>query len=239
MNKKSLIFIIFAFAILFLSCQKKVKKHDQVLRISFLEGGVQSLHPLHILNCDAVTISKSLFEGLTRINLEGEPELAIAKKIEVSSCGKKYHIFLHATKWSNGAPLTSHHFVQAWRNAIVSKASLYGKRFFPIKNAQKAFKGECSEEDIKLYCPNDLEMEVELENPTPHFLRLLAIPAYGPLYSNNEEEPSVFNGPFLLEKLNIESQIVYCPPLRSSSFFRRKLEYKPKKGEINETAKMG
>jgi len=34
-------------------------------------------------------------------------------------------------------------------------------------------------------------------------------------------------------------EAVYCSPLRSSIFFRRKLNYKPKKGEINETTKMG
>jgi len=43
----------------------------------------------------------------------------------------------------------------------------------------------------------------------------------------------------LYDKCYKHNKVLYCSPLRSSSFFRRKLKYKPKKREINESEKMG
>jgi oligopeptide transport system substrate-binding protein len=147
------------------------------------------------------TLFKSLYEGLTRINLDGKVELALAKKIELSKCKTKYIIYLRSSKWANGKKLTASHFVEAWKLAIKPNTKcVQPYRFFPIKNAEKIFQGKLSIEKIGLFAPRKDKIVIYLEHLTPYFTQLLADPIYSPMYDFLDNNNYIFNGSFVIEK---------------------------------------
>ncbi len=208
MNKKVCYkFVFLVFLVIACGCQKNVK-NNQILKINFLQGRPESFHPHLIFSGHSMTFCKALFEGLTRINLQGDVELAIAKEIQVSVCGKKYTITLHKTNWSNGEEVTSKHFAQALKNAIsLGSKCIRKERLFILKNGKKFFMGETSIENLGVYTPSNNLLIIELENPAPYFLQLLADPLFSPIYNDSELEPTVFNGPFLLRELDMNKKI--------------------------------
>ena len=60
----------------------------------------------------------SVFEGLTRLDPEGNPEPAMAENIEVSEDELTYTYTLRDAEWSNGDPVTAQDFEFAWKWAI-------------------------------------------------------------------------------------------------------------------------
>ena len=186
-------------------------KNEQTLRLSFTDlprtfdprlGGDQT----------SCTLLKMLFEGLTRINKNGKPELALAESIAVSNDLKKYTFRIRKCFWSNGELITAYDFEYAWKKIIspqFSTAFMYF--FYPIKNAKKANESKCAVEDVGIQALDSTTLEVELENPTPEFLELTAHTLYSPVnhildkrhpnWGSGAEEKYVCNGPFMIKKL--------------------------------------
>lgn len=186
-------------------------KNEQTVRLSFTDlprtfdprlGGDQT----------SCTLLKMLFEGLTRINKNGKPELALAESIAVSNDLKKYTFRLRKCFWSNGEPVTAYDFEYAWKKIIspqFSTAFMYF--FYPIKNAKKANENKCPLEEVGIQATDSATLEVELESPTPEFLELTAHTLYSPVnhsldkrhpnWGAGEEEKFVCNGPFMIKKL--------------------------------------
>ncbi len=210
MNKKIIQFFLFlSIFTLEISCQKQpIPSKEQFLKINFLEGLPPFFHPHLSSDTNGSTLCKALYEGLTRINLEGKAELALAKKIELSPCKKKYTISLKPSTWSNGVPLKAKHFVNAWKTAM-AKGSKCGRvsHFFPIKNAEKVFKGELPIEKVGVYSPADNFLVIELEHPVPYFLKLLSDPIFSPIFDFVKEKQTVFNGPFVIKNPKDNKQI--------------------------------
>ncbi|MCX6989888.1 MAG: peptide ABC transporter substrate-binding protein [Chlamydiae bacterium] len=186
-------------------------KNEQTLRLSFTDlprtfdprlGGDQT----------SCTLFKMLFEGLTRINKNGKPELALADSIAVSNDLRKYTFHLRKCYWSNGDLITAHDFEYAWKKIISPKFSTAFMYFFyPIKNAKNANEHKCSIDEVGIQVLDDETLEIELENPTPEFLELTAHTLYSPVnhsldrrhpnWGSGEEEKFVCNGPFMIKKL--------------------------------------
>lgn len=186
-------------------------KNEQTLRLSFTDlpktfdprlGGDQT----------TCTLLKMLFEGLTRINKNGKPELALAETIHISQDLKTYTFFLKKSFWSNGDIITAHDFEYSWKKIIsplFSTAFMYF--FYPIKNAKLATEGKCSIDDVGIWAIDKSKLVIELENPTPEFLELTAHTLYSPVnnemdrkhpnWGSGEEGKFVCNGPFMIGKL--------------------------------------
>ncbi|MBM3207562.1 MAG: peptide ABC transporter substrate-binding protein, partial [Chlamydiae bacterium] len=205
---------------------KNKLKNEQTLRLSFTDlprtfdprlGGDQT----------TCTLLKMLFEGLTRINKNGKPELAIAESVEISKDQKKYLFRLKKCLWSNGDQITAYDFEYAWKKIIsplFSTAFIYF--FHPIKNAKIANEGRCSLDDVGIRALNNDTLEVLLENPTPEFLELTAHTLYSPVnheldkrhpnWGSGEESKFVCNGPFVIKKLipglnaTFVKNVLYC-----------------------------
>lgn len=171
------------------------------LKINLPEGDPPSLHPHLGVDIRGRTLGKALFEGLTRLNKTGQPELAAAEKVEVSPSFSQYVFTIRAHHWSNGEPVTAYHFEQAWKKAI-RPDSLCARSdlFYIIKNAKKAKLGQASLEDIGVKALDEKTLLVVLEHPGPYFLNLVSHPIFSPLPNSNIKEPDVFNGPFNIGK---------------------------------------
>ena len=193
--------ILFAFPLLFSSCETTRDDKMQTLRLNFQAGDVHSLHP-HILenHLHGRALGKALFEGLTRINPEGKVELAGAESVEVSPDKTQYTFILRNQKWSDGTPVNAYQYEQAWKRAIApgsdcARADL----FYMMKHAKQVKKGNISLDKFGVKALNEKTLFVELDFPSPYFLEAVAQPLFAPLIEL-EGEPTHFNGPYVVEQ---------------------------------------
>ena len=171
-------------------------------------GDPQTLDPRKARDLKSLTLSRMLFEGLVRMDQNERAELALAKSVDLSSDLKKYTFHLRSSEWSNKDKVTAFDFVYAWKK-VLSPDFLSDLAFhlYVIKGAKEAKEGKLSLDEIGIYALDEQTLVVELENPTPYFLSLLAIPVFFPVNKAVDEKNScwaqkvatyVCNGPFQL-----------------------------------------
>lgn len=210
MKRVFLILFCTMVSFLFFSCGKKnMNSKSKILKTSSTLT-CHSFHPQKTLDAADATICKALYEGLTRVDLKGNVDLALAEKVEISSCKKIYTFTLRFSKWSNGKAIVSKHFTEAWKTALDPKNGItrQARKLFIIRNAKQIYEGNLTANDLAVYSPNDQTVVVELEHPAPYFLQLLAEPVYSPIFDINEAEPTIFNGPFNVEQFEIDKKLV-------------------------------
>lgn len=187
-------------------------KNEQTLRLSFTDLP-RSFDPRIGGDQTSCTLFKMLFEGLTRTNKNGKPELALAETITVSSDLKTYTFKLRKCFWSNGDCVLAYDFEYAWKKIISPHFSTpFMYFFYPIKNAKRASEGVCSLDDVGIKAIDTFTLEVTLEHPTPEFLELTAHTLYSPVnhvldqrhpsWGSAQEEKFVCNGPFMIKKFH-------------------------------------
>ncbi len=199
--------------------QPEQPKSEQVLRLNnFTEPN--NMNPGAATDIYSHNVLLQIFEGLTRINKDGEPEKAMAQDIIVSADLLTYTFKLRDNaKWTNGDPVTAEDFAYAWKWALDPKnGSEYAYQLYYIKNAEKAYKNELPADQIGIKVVDDKTLEVKLENPTPFFLELTAFNTYYPVDSkivkdkpnwSKEAGPDyISNGPFKMVEWKHKNKIV-------------------------------
>ncbi|MGG1227130.1 oligopeptide ABC transporter substrate-binding protein OppA [Bacillus sp. PK3-037] len=186
---------------------KKDSKGKTTLNIN-IKTEPFSLHPGLANDSVSGGVIRQTFEGLTRINAEGEPEEGAASKIETSKDGKTYTFTIRDdAKWSNGDPVTAQDFEYAWKWVLdPNNESQYAYQLYYIKGAEAANTGKGSLDDVAVKAENDKTLKVELNNPTPYFTELTAFYTYMPInkkiaeknkkWNTNAGDDYVSNGPF-------------------------------------------
>ncbi|MEC8307221.1 MAG: peptide ABC transporter substrate-binding protein, partial [Chlamydiota bacterium] len=165
-----------------------------------------------------------LFEGLTRFDISGKVICAVASRYSLSSDRKTYHIFLKESQWSNGSLLTSYDFAHSWKHTMLSQFDHpFALLFQDIACSVKGKKGQHQIHQIAITTPNSREIIVELKQPVPYFLQLLAHPAYSPVHhridhahpewATHKGNKFICNGPFHLAKTSQDNlyQLVRNP----------------------------
>ncbi|WP_245835761.1 peptide ABC transporter substrate-binding protein [Virgibacillus ndiopensis] len=193
---------------------------EQVLDIS-LSAEPPTLHPAKLNNVTSIIVLDQIFDGLTRLGPDGEPELAMASDIQVSDDKKRYTFTIREdAKWTNGDPVTAKDFEYAWKyqldpeNAEAPNAYL----FYIITNAEKAKKGEVAVDEVGINAVDDHTLEVTLKYPVPYFKKLIAGAYFYPVnHKVAEENPDwaleagknyVTNGPFKLVDWEHKNKLV-------------------------------
>lgn len=196
-----LLFLLLPLFVLLSSCEKKNEQKPQnILRINFQDGDLPSTHPQIGIDYRMRSLQSALFEGLTRMDEQGVPQPAAATSIAISDCQTRYIFTLRPSKWSNNEAVTAFQFEKAWKDAVAKGSPCRRPDlFYIIKNAEKIKKGEVDLDDLKVRALDAMRLEVELEHPAPYFLELISNPIFSPLYDDSEE-PSAFNGPFIIDK---------------------------------------
>jgi oligopeptide transport system substrate-binding protein len=182
---------------------------EQVIRYN-LTTEPKTLDPT--INGDLIAgyIINHCFEGLLR-DRNGKLVPGIAESWDVSKDGKTYTFHLRDSKWSDGKPLTAKDFEYAWKRVLdPAVASAYASVSYFIKNGEARYNGEAKPEDIGVTAKDDRTLVVELENPTPFFLQLVAFMAYMPVRSDIVEKAPekwalsaatyVGNGPYVMKE---------------------------------------
>ena len=154
------------------------------------------------------TIMLQIYDGLTRLNAESIPELALAESVDVSEDGLVYTFNLRdGLVYSNGDPLTAEDFVFSWKRALDPElAADYAYMLYYIKGAEAYNTGEGSADDVMVEALDEKTLQVTLEAPTPFFMSLVAFKTYYPLHRATVEADSegwhlsadtiIGNGPF-------------------------------------------
>ncbi|PFB31370.1 peptide ABC transporter substrate-binding protein [Bacillus cereus] len=221
-KKSHLMVMALVTSLLLTACNNKANKSDteakeQVLNVTVSEE-IPSLDTAKTMDGTSAHVMQNIFEGLYVLDDQDQPIPAVAKSFKRSEDGKKYTFDLRKdAKWSNGDSVTANDFMFAWKRAINREtASQYAYMLFYVKNAKEINKGTMPLDELGIKVINDYKLEVELEQPIPYFLQLLALPIYLPQHEsflkeqgkNYALEPSnlIYNGPFILEKWKHEQE---------------------------------
>lgn len=221
------LFYLVPLLILFVGCEKAQRKNTvfspgteagyRALRINIGEEP-NTLDPARARTLQAMTLTRMLFEGLTRINKKNEVEMALAERVEISEDLLTYTFYLRDAKWTNEEMVSAYDFVYAWKRVVAPDAPFDNAyHLYPIKNAQAIKEGILPIKEFEAKAIDAKTLQVRLEKPTPYFLELTAYAVYSPVHEETDRknptwmqrvDSFVGNGPFSLEKWKHEDFIL-------------------------------
>jgi len=201
--------LVFVFALL-VSCGGGKKAETAQNRLTFaLQNEPDGYDPGITNNSFASPFMTQLFEGLVTYNAKGEIVPGHAESWTISQDAKTYTFNLRKNlKWSNGKPLTANDFEYALFRVLDPKT---GARFADmittyVVGADAYYSGTGSKDAVGIKVLDDNTLRIELIEPTPFYLGILAMWTYSPLHKEVVEanperwtmDPSTFvcNGPF-------------------------------------------
>lgn len=193
----------------------KKRQERQILRIGFGHS-MYSLDPRIGGEQVSSEVLRLLFEGLTRLNEDGQVENAVADTISTSPDLKVYTFKLRSSFWNDGSLVSAHDFAYSWKRILSPDFKTgFATLFFPIKNARLAKEGKASSDEVGINVLDDRTLQVELERPIPYFLQLLTLSVFFPIHRFVDKERPQWpyqsgvnypcNGPFQL-KINQPNQ---------------------------------
>ncbi len=201
---------------------KSEEAKEQVLTFN-LGSDPKSIDPQLNSATDGGIVVNNTFEGLMRVDKEGQPQLAGAESVDISEDKKVYTFKLNKdAKWSDGKPVTAHDYKYSWLRALTPEvASEYSFQLFYVKGGQEYFEGTGLKEDVGLKAIDDYTFEVTLKAPTPYFLSLITFYTFLPVREDVvEQKPegwakdpklTISNGPFVVSEYNMNDKIVLTP----------------------------
>ena len=199
------------------SCAQKQENNTTARFNLFTEP--PSLDPRYATDITSCNLLLQLFEGLVRFDSNHQIQLADAQSIDISPDGLTYTIALKENSWSNGKTVTSHDYVETWKEILTPLfAAPFAYKLFVIKNARAVKTGELPISNLGLKTLDDRRFEITLENPTPFFLELLAFPTFFPTLRGLDEQWAadassnyISNGPYQLTSWVHDGEITLTP----------------------------
>jgi oligopeptide transport system substrate-binding protein len=170
-----------------------------------------NLDPLHTFTAMESQLFTALYEGLL-INDPStlEPVAGVAESWEASEKGRIWRFTLRAgAAYSNGDPVRAGDFVDSWLRMLnPDNRAEYSFLFDVIKGARAYRSGLVRDaKTVGVRAISDGVLEVELEKPAAHFLKLLCHISFLPLHPSllkgtdwNDAATVIGNGPFTLVK---------------------------------------
>jgi oligopeptide transport system substrate-binding protein len=181
------------------------RTEPQVLTIAYSPKKL-TLDPAHIYTTMESELAASLYEGLASYHpLTLQPVPGVAASWEVNRARTVYRFRLREEAlYSNGDPVRAQDFRDSWMRVIdPATHAEYSFLFDVIKGARAYRNGQKVEVGIRVV--SDKLLEVELEKPAGHFLKLLCHMAFSPVHPSYlgkegwDAEPRIIgNGPFFL-----------------------------------------
>jgi oligopeptide transport system substrate-binding protein len=208
-----LLLLLAALVILPISSEEQnTDKQDEGMQNDFviaLSTQDISLDPIHVHKSTEIQILTALCEGLMTYHpITLEPLPAMAERWTLSDDKLIYTFYLRENAdFSNGDPVTADDFRDTWLELLdPSQHAEYSVYLDVIKGAEDYRKGIAKDpETVGIRVLEEKILEVELEKPTSHFLKLLCILSFSPVHSSYREKhdwdrkaPLISNGPFFL-----------------------------------------
>ena len=159
----------------------------------------------------------NVYETLVKLDSNGNITQGSASSWEVSQDNLVYTFHLRDTMWSDGSKLTSRDFFNGFKYILEKETeSPFAYKLFPILNA-KAFHDKLVDEDeLGINIVDDNTLEIILERPREDILKILTLPYFTPLKSEqrfqlrieNELYPNATNGRYFIDKESKEGFII-------------------------------
>ena len=160
----------------------------------------------------SIRILGHVMEGLTRYDEHNQLTGGVAERWEVREDGATFWLREDA-RWSDGAAVTAHDFVYAWRRVQApATTSEYAFIMYGIENAEAVNTGAMSPEALGVRAVGDHILEVSFERPIPFFTRLTAFAVFLPLREDfaaargnrygSSAADMLYNGPFVISHWN-------------------------------------
>ncbi|MDD3106378.1 MAG: peptide ABC transporter substrate-binding protein [Bacilli bacterium] len=211
MKKLLSVLAIFALAFSLAACTP-AETGDMVLNWN-IGADPQTIDPTLNGASDGGDVISQTFEGLVR-EVNGVVYPGIAESWETSEDGLTVTFTLRDSKWSDGSALTASDFVYSWlRGMDPQTASEYSWiwEYTNIVGALDAVYNDGALSAVGISAPDDNTLVVELINPTPYFVSLMAFYHFMPVKQSSVEAAdgadglwaktptlAVCNGPFKL-----------------------------------------
>lgn len=173
-----------------------------------LPQNIDTLDPQTASGEPSWVIISSIFEGLCRIDEDGQVVPGVAKRWEANYDDTEFTFHLRGgAKWSNGAPVTADDFVFALQRALRPETATPSvDDLFILKGARPLYNGEVPESSLGVYAKDELTLVVQLEKSYADFPALTAGSHYMPCNRAYFEESAghyglgseylITNGPF-------------------------------------------
>jgi len=198
-----------------ISSEETDEQEEKVVHLS-APGEIPSLDPTLADNDFSFNVINQVFEGLYRLDKDGEPQLAMAaSEPDVSDDGRVYTFTLRDdVTWSDGSSVTAHDFEYSWKKAVDPETTAaYGPQFEEIvEGATDILVGDKPSDELGVKALDDKTLEVTLEAPVPYFKDLLTTAVFFPQPKEYVEEQgkdyaldsdhALYNGPFILTDWN-------------------------------------
>ncbi|MBE6708970.1 MAG: peptide ABC transporter substrate-binding protein [Ruminococcaceae bacterium] len=185
----------------------------------YLAGEVYNYDPaLNCHNSDMVKFFNLIYEGLTRLDEDGNWESALmdeyTKSYNDETKEYKVTITLNSTQWSDGRSVQAQDLVFAWKRILEPTfACSAASMLFDIKNARAAKGGDVSIDDVGIVAVDTYVVEISFEYAVDldAFFRTCASPALVPLREDvvvrnadwaTKTSSMVSNGPFAVKEID-------------------------------------
>ena len=168
------------------------QQSEQSFRLA-LNGPPKTLEPQRVTDIRSAFLAINSFEGLMTFDSETGPVVnGLAESYEVSEEGRRYTFQLReGLHWSNGDPLVAEDFVYSWRRALdPERPSPYAwllAESARLQGAREYLKGKVGGEGLGVQALDTRTLVVDLEEASPHFIELTAMPVFAPLHRGSIE----------------------------------------------------
>ncbi len=173
-----------------------------------LPQNVDTLDPQTASGESAWMVISSVFEGLCRIDEDGQVVPGVAKRWEANGDNTQFTFTLRGgAKWSDGSPVTADDFVFAMQRALRPETATPSvDDLFILKGARQVYNKEIPESSLGVWAKDELTLVIELEKSYADFPALTAGSHYMPCRREYFEESAghyglsseylITNGPF-------------------------------------------
>lgn len=143
-----------------------------------------SLDPQLARMDSALTILRDAFEGLVVLGADGDIAPGAAASWEISEGGRHYVFHLRPeARWSSGDAVVAEDFAFAFRRLVdPATASQYALMLEPVANARDIVAGRKPVGALGVVARDAQTLVVQLDEPAPYFLAMLAHPATYPVH---------------------------------------------------------
>lgn len=192
---------------------------EQVLKIS-IPGNPTDLNPLTSQDTGSNETINTMYEGLTRLGLNGSIETGLAESWDISDDGLTYTFKIREAQWSDGTPVSAKDFEYSWKKALSPElASPYSYLLYCVVNGEDYNTGKITDPDmVGVKAVDDRTFEVKLNQPVPYFPSLVTMSVCKPIQDglmekNGEDfalsvDKMVFSGPFMLTEWSQDQRLV-------------------------------
>ena len=205
--------------ILLLTCSSCTPKGSGKSIAYPLSASPKTLDPQYANDTNAMVVINNTFEGLVRLDADGDIIPGIAESWSISPDGKTYTFKLkEKTEWFcptalknefgeefykrfSSETVTAHDFVFAFQRAVMPETgSPNAHRLFVIENAHEIFYNNYSENLLGATAPDDHTLIIKLTEKTDDFLERLTESVFMPC---NEDFFNAMNGRYGLSHKHI------------------------------------